>query len=195
MALMDTTALVFVSKPVATNVTKSRANVLVKPVSGGHTVMKHVLCLVKTSCATLYQESVSIVFLDIMDGIVQINALRVVETYVTRHLDFVNVRRDFIQPIVHYNVQKTVKTVTVCKKAEAVYHVFKGNMVIFVKKIVLEIVAIIVCKIPVFAGAVQRKSTVFIVTKPVPKTVKMKCVKETQENVANVKQGSWEKSV
>ena len=67
MALMDTTALVFVQKPVATNVTKIRANVLVEPVFGGHTVIKHVLCLVKTNCATLYQVSVSIVYLDIMD--------------------------------------------------------------------------------------------------------------------------------
>ena len=43
MALSAPTVLVFVQNPVATNVTKSRANVLVKPVSGGHTVIKHVL--------------------------------------------------------------------------------------------------------------------------------------------------------
>ena len=67
MALLDTTALVFVPKHVATNVTKKQVNVLVKPVSGGLTVIKLVLRFVKTQCATLTQESASIVLLDITD--------------------------------------------------------------------------------------------------------------------------------
>ena len=67
MALLDTTALVFVPKHVATNVTKKQVNVLVKPVSGGHTVIKLALRFVKTHCATITQDSASIVFLDITD--------------------------------------------------------------------------------------------------------------------------------
>ena len=67
MALLDTTALVFVPIHVATNVTKKQVNVLVKPVSGGLTVIKHALRVVKTQCATLTQESASNVFLDITD--------------------------------------------------------------------------------------------------------------------------------
>ena len=53
MALLDTTALVFVPKHVATNVTKKQVNVLVKPVSGGLTVIKLALRFVKTHCATI----------------------------------------------------------------------------------------------------------------------------------------------
>ena len=67
MALSDTTALIFVLTPVAAHVTKSRVNVLVTPVSGGHTVIKHVLCVARINCATLLQETASIVFLEITD--------------------------------------------------------------------------------------------------------------------------------
>ena len=101
MALSDPTVMVFVQNPVATNVTKSRANVLVKPVSGGHTVIKHVLCIAKTNCAILLQETASIVFLEIMDWVAMVIALWVVKTYVTLHRGYVSVNKGFIQPIVH----------------------------------------------------------------------------------------------
>ena len=110
MALSDTTALIFVLTPVAAHVTRSRVNVLVTPVSGGHTVIKHVLCVAETNCATLLQESASIVFLEIMDWVAMMNALRVVKTYVTLHRGYVSVKKGFIQPIVHYCVQKTAIT-------------------------------------------------------------------------------------
>lgn len=123
MALSDTIVLVFVRNHVATNVTKSRANVLVKPVSGGHTVMKHVLCVAKTNCVTLLQETASIVFLEIMDWVAKLNALRVVKTHVTLHRGYVSVNTGFIQPIVHYSVQKTAIIATVYKKVDFVHHV------------------------------------------------------------------------
>ena len=132
MALSDTTALIFVLTPVAAHVTRSRVNVLVTPVSGGHTVIKHVLCVAKTNCATLLQESASIVFLEIMDWVAMINALRVVKTYVTLHRGSVSVKKGFIHPIVHYCVQKTAITVTVYKKVDFVHHVYQENMAPFV---------------------------------------------------------------
>ena len=173
MALSDTTVLVFVQNPVATNVTKSRANVLVKPVSGGHTVTKHVLWVAKTNCATLLQESAPIVFLDIMDWFAMVNALRVVKTYVTLHRGYVSVNKGFIQPIVHYSVQKTAITVTVYKKVDFVHHVYQENMATFVTKTALVIVTVIVSKLQAFVGIVQKENTVFIVMKRVTKIVKV----------------------
>lgn len=68
-------------------------------------------------------------------------------------------------------------------------------MAIFVKKTVSVIVAIAVYKIPVYVQAVQKENTIYIVITAVPKTVKVKSVKETQENVVNVKLDLREKSV
>ena len=187
MALSDIIALVFVQNPVATYVTKSRANVLVKPVFGGHTVMKHVLCFAKTNCATLLQETASIVFLEIMDWVAKVNALRVVKTHVTLHQGYVSVNMGFIQPIAHYNVQKTAITVPVYKKVDFVHHVYQENMATFVRKIVLVIVMVIVSKLQAFVGIVQKENTVFIVTKRVTKIVKVISVTGLLEDAITVK--------
>ena len=186
MALSDTTVLVFVQNPVNTNVTKSRANVLVKPVSGGPTVMKHVLCVAKTNCATLLQETASIVFLEIMDLVAMVSALRVVKTYVTLHRGYVSVNKGFIQPIAHYSVQTTAITVIVYKKVDFVHHVYQENMATFVTKTALVIVKVIVSKLQAFVGTVQKVNTVFIVTKRVPKIVKVTSVTGLLANVITV---------
>lgn len=68
-------------------------------------------------------------------------------------------------------------------------------MAIFVKKTVLVIVAIPVYKKPVYVQAVQKENTTCTVITAVPKTVKVKYVKETQENVVHVELDLWEKSV
>ena len=68
-------------------------------------------------------------------------------------------------------------------------------MAILVKKTVSVIVAINVHKIPVYVQAVQKENTICTVITAVPKTVKVKTVIETQENVVNVKLDLWEKSV
>ena len=68
-------------------------------------------------------------------------------------------------------------------------------MAIFVKKTVSVIVTITVHNIPVYVQAVQKENTICTVITAVPKTVKVKSVIKTQENVVNVKLDSWEKSV
>lgn len=85
--------------------------------------------------------------------------------------------------------------VTVRRRAEFVHHAYKENMAIFVKKIVSVIVAIAVYKKRVYVKAVQTENTECTVITAVPKTVKEKSVKETQENVVNVKLDLWEKIV
>ena len=68
-------------------------------------------------------------------------------------------------------------------------------MAIFVKTTVSVIVAIAVHKIPVYVQAVQKENTICIVIAAVLKTVKVKYVIETQENVVHVELDLWEKSV
>ena len=82
-------------------------------------------------------------------------------------------KEGFIQPIVHYCVQKTAITVTVYKKVDFVHHVYQENMATFVTKTALVIVTVIVSKLQAFVGIVQKENTVFIVTKRVTKIVKV----------------------
>ena len=59
--------------------------------------------------------------------------------------------------------------------------------------VVSVIVTIAVQKIPVCVRAVQKENTIFTVIRALPKTVKVKSVIETQENVVNVELYLWEK--
>ena len=59
--------------------------------------------------------------------------------------------------------------------------------------VVSVIVTIAVHKIPVCVQAVQKENTICTVIRALPKTVKVKSVIETQENVVNVELYLWDK--